>query len=88
MVDRVNDTMTEDELVAILRAAAAAEPENEPNTITTREYIDASGLTEYKARRQLRALAESGVLKPDYIGRTNAWGDRQHIKGYRYAGGG
>lgn len=86
-MDRINDTMTEDELVAILRAATEAEPENEPNTITTTEYVTATGISDYKARKQLKALVEAGVLRCAYIARINSWGDKQTVKGYRYVGG-
>lgn len=81
----------EAELVAALRQAldqaAEAGTENEANTITTKEYIEASGVSEYRARRQLAELCEARVLVRDYIARVNPWGDRQRVKGYRYVGG-
>ncbi len=86
MVDKINDAMTEDELVAILRAAAEAVPDNEPGTITAAEYAAAADLTDYRARLQLRELVASGVIRADWIRRVNRWGTATRIMGYRYTG--
>lgn len=85
-MDKTNATMTEEELVKILRDAAQAEPENEPNTLTVFEYAEAMGVSDYMARKQLNELCDSGELKRDYIARVNGWNVRQRVAGYRYTG--
>lgn len=87
MTTHINATMTEEELIkALQEALQSIDVENEPGTITTKEFAAATGMTRRAAIDELRSLAKRDVVKPDYVLRTDDWGDSRHIKGWRYVG--
>lgn len=76
----------ENELVRILLELQQAEPENESNTLTTSEFVAATGWPRARALAHLNRLADSGVLERCMVARVNGWSERRSVKGFRYVG--
>lgn len=67
----------------LLKAIRARRTEDEPGTITSREFRRLVGCGENKALDIIRDLVDTGKLKPDQVRRTNMHGVTGAVKGYR-----
>lgn len=76
-----------DELAALLLQAVEGReeaPQDEPNTITTTELSQASGMREPKARDLLKAAHKAGLVTPDKVVRVTVHGDAIRRPGWRF----
>lgn len=74
-------TFDRSELIAALEAAVRS-PEETPNSITTRELMEARGLYKTKAYGVLRAAVTAGVLRPEMVARVTMQGYMQRVAGF------
>lgn len=80
-------TFDRDELAALLLQAFEGRqesPQDEPNTITTQEFAEASGMREMKARDLLKAAHKAGLVTPAKVVRVTIHGDAIRRPGWRF----
>jgi len=76
-----------DELATLLLQAVESRqesPQDEPGTITTQEFSEASGMREVKARDLLKAAHKAGLVTPDKVVRVTIHGDAVRRPGWRF----
>ncbi len=81
-----NGSITEDELIQAIEASLTSNPEPglEPGTITTPRIMKRFHIGRTHAKNTINKLVVAGRLVPDRVILVDAWGTRQHIKGFRW----
>ena len=80
-------TFDRDELTQLLLQATQGREESrqdEPGTITTREFAKAVGVTEPRARQMLLEAREAGLVEPGKFVRVTVFGDAVRRPGWRF----
>ncbi len=79
-------SITEDELIQAIEASLADSPEPglESGTTTTPRIMRRFHIGRSHAAQTINKLVSAGRLVPDRIIFVDAWGTRQHIKGFRW----
>lgn len=80
-------TFDRSELLAALEAAAASrEPEETPNSATSRELAQALGYSQARTMKVIHEAVGAGLLKAEFVVRRNIQGNAQRIAGYVFIG--
>ncbi len=81
-----NSSITEDELFTAIEESILenSEPGLESGTTTTPRIMKRFHIGRTHAAQTINKLVSAGHLVPDRIIFVDAWGTRQHIKGFRW----